>query len=85
MTWDELTVWASKTTHTLLNHRAAEVEFLRRNVLFQKEASDAAKHTAEFTRHNAKYMLLSTIALAVSAILQVFALWLSLIIHIDGK
>lgn len=84
MSWDDLTVHAGETGLTPLDHQAIEVEFLRREVLFQKEASDAAKDTAIFTMHNAKYMLWSTYALAASAFLQAFALLIPVILRMRG-
>jgi hypothetical protein len=82
VSWDELTDLAGHEMLDDLEYQAIEIEFLRREVLFQKEATDAAKETAKFTQDGARYMLWSTLALAISAFLQALAMLLPVILHI---
>jgi hypothetical protein len=49
----------------------AQAEFLRRQTLFQQEASQAARATAASTSEYTKYMFWSVVVLAVSAFLSV--------------
>jgi hypothetical protein len=49
------------------NDQTAKAELLLRQTQFQREASEAAKDTAEHTKRYTRYMLWSVIILAVSA------------------
>ena len=48
----------------------AMAEVYRRQLVFQQQASEAQQTAAEYTKKNARYMLWSVIALAVSSALS---------------
>ena len=82
MSWEALTVYAREHDVTDAEHHIIESEFLRREVLLQKEMTKAAKDTAKFTKENARYMLWSSLALSASAVVQVLVLLLPYVIKL---
>jgi hypothetical protein len=55
MSWEDLTALAGQDGLTRIDYQAFEVEFLRREVLFQKEASqDADRHHKVAHRKSSK-------------------------------
>jgi hypothetical protein len=69
---DELADWMAAVggTPESENRRIVTAEFLRRQTVFQEEATKAAKDTAEYTKRTARFMLCSVIAIAVATIIQ---------------
>jgi hypothetical protein len=65
---DELADWLADRSHGPQTDMIGTTEFLYRQTLLQKKATDATIETALYTRQNARYMLWSVVALALSSI-----------------
>ena len=62
---------ASEVDASSYTGRAYEIEFLRRQTLFQQQAADAAERAASHTQRNADYMLWSVVVLALASLANV--------------
>ena len=67
---DEVADWMAGVGPNSQNDMTARAEFLRRQTALQREAAQAAKDTATYTKKNARYMLWSVIVLAVSSLIS---------------
>ena len=81
---DELANFKGSVTAGSANDQAANAEFMRRQALWQEQATiaaqkeaDAAERTAQFTRKTARYMWWSVLAILASAAIQAFVTVLS--------
>jgi hypothetical protein len=66
--------WVSNVQPGSAAEMMARVEFLRRQTELQREATQAAKATAEYTQASACYMGWSVIVLALSSLATAFFL-----------
>ncbi len=80
MSLDELANWTGDRQPGSAANGAGQAEFLKRQTQAAQEAAQATKDAADAGQRNARYMLWSVIALAVSATLslavQIAGLWL---------
>jgi len=74
---DEVADWMSDISPGSNNEMTARAEFLRRQTLLQREATQAAKDAAQaakdtaiYTKKNARYMLWSVVVLAVASVVS---------------
>jgi hypothetical protein len=78
---DDLAKWTGDAQPGSINHTAGVAELTRRQILGQIEATEAEKRSAGAGETNAKYMLWSVIAAAVSAIASLAAALAALVHH----
>jgi t-SNARE complex subunit (syntaxin) len=67
LTLDEVADWVSNITPDSINEMAGKAEFMLRQTRLQERATDAAIESARFARHNAFYMFLTVVILAISS------------------
>src|SRR5215470_7014481 len=67
---EQVADWMANISPGSNNEMTARAEFLRRQTALQREATQAAKDAATYTKENARYMLWSVIVLAVSAFIS---------------
>jgi hypothetical protein len=82
MTPEALVTWVTENPHDDgFWQSVAQLEFTRRSAAAQERAAEAAADAAKYTKANARYMLLSVIVLAVSAVITaaatIFSAWLA--------
>jgi hypothetical protein len=65
---DDLAKWTGDAQPGSINHTAGMADLTRRQIIGQIEATEAEKRAAGASERNAKYMLWSVIAAAISAI-----------------